>query len=145
MSTLSVGTIKSLNANAPVFQNSTGTEKGQLAKAWVNFDGTTVSSGNDLTGVRDHFNISAVVDEAVGCYTIFFDNDMSNATYSIVGNAGGTTNYLPHIHLYDEVITGANPIGMARTVAKFRIRLFNVEANHGSADCAQINLAVFGD
>lgn len=145
MSILKVATIKSLSSAAPVFQNSSGTEKGQLAKAWVNFDGTAVTSGNNLTGVRDHFNISALVDEAVGCYTIFFNTKMSNVNYSIVGSAGGTTGFIAHIHLFDEVISGSNPIGLARTDEKFRIILFNVASPHGADDCAQINLAVFGD
>jgi len=145
MSTLSVNTVKSLNTNAPVFQNSSGTEKGQLAKAWVNFDGTAVTSGNDLTGVRDHFNISAVVDEAVGCYTIFFNTNMNNEKYSIVGSVGGTTGFIAHLHLFDEVISGSNPIGLARTDEKFRIILFNTAHPFSTGDCAQINLAVFGD
>ena len=64
MSTLSVNTVKSLNTNAPVFQNTSGTEKGQLCKAWVNFDGTfgtspfTEANG----GIRDSFNVSSITD-----------------------------------------------------------------------------------
>ena len=38
MSTLAVGTIKSVSSAAPVFQNTSGTEKGQLIKAWLNYD-----------------------------------------------------------------------------------------------------------
>ena len=52
MSTLSVGTIKSATSAPPVFQNSSGTEKGQLAKMWINFDGANTLHGNkdNLTG-----------------------------------------------------------------------------------------------
>ena len=38
MSTLAVGTIKSISSAAPVFQNTSGVEKGQLAKAWVTYN-----------------------------------------------------------------------------------------------------------
>ena len=40
MSTLTVATIQSTSSGLPVFKNRSGTEKGQLAKSWVNFDGT---------------------------------------------------------------------------------------------------------
>ena len=40
MSTLSVATIKSASSAPPVFQNSSGTEKGQLTKAWCLFQGS---------------------------------------------------------------------------------------------------------
>ena len=52
MSTLSVATIKSASSAAPVFQNSSGTEKGQLAKAWINFN------GQSTIAIRDSFNVS---------------------------------------------------------------------------------------
>ena len=39
MSTLNVGTIKSITNDATVFQKSNGLEIGQLAKAWVSFNG----------------------------------------------------------------------------------------------------------
>ena len=59
MSTLAVGTIKSISSAAPVFQNTSGTEKGQLCKAWVNFNG----SGS--VSIRDHFNVSSITDKAI--------------------------------------------------------------------------------
>ena len=50
MSTLNVGTIKSISSAAPVFQNTSGTEKGQLVKAWCNFNATGTPA------IRDSFN-----------------------------------------------------------------------------------------
>ena len=55
MSTLAVGTIKSISSATPVFQNTSGTEKGQLVKAWVNFNGT------GTVAIRDSFNMSVVL------------------------------------------------------------------------------------
>ena len=89
MSTLSVNTVKSLNTNAPVFQNSSGTEKGQLAKAWVNFDGFDVTT--NMTGVDASLNILSVTDEGVGLYTItFITNTFQNANYCFTGSLNNT-------------------------------------------------------
>tara|TARA_Y100000401_G_scaffold32366_1_gene23780 strand:- start:1509 stop:1901 length:393 start_codon:yes stop_codon:yes gene_type:complete len=92
MSTLAVGTIKSVSSAAPVFQNTSGTEKGQLVKAWVNFDGT--SAGTNKT-IRDSLNISTVAETGTGQYTVTFTNAMSDTNYCVVestNNVGGNSN-----------------------------------------------------
>ena len=82
MSTLQVGTIKSSNSSPPVFQNSSGTEKGRLIKKYINFDGTNTST------IRESFGISSVTDNGTGHYQLNFDGSMSNDDYTCVG-AGG--------------------------------------------------------
>ena len=77
MSTLAVGTIKSVSSAAPVFQNTSGTEKGQLAKAWISFDGT------GTIAINDSFNISSIADNATGVYTVTLSNAMANANYCV--------------------------------------------------------------
>ena len=77
MSTLAVATIKSASSAAPVFQNSSGTEKGQLAKAWISFDGT------GTIAINDSFNISSIADNATGVYTVTLSNAMANANYCV--------------------------------------------------------------
>ena len=74
MSTLQVATIKSNSSAAPVFQNTSGTEKGQLVKAWCNFDQTDHS-------IRDSFNVSSLTDLAVGQTEVNYTNNMSNTNY----------------------------------------------------------------
>jgi len=78
MSTLNVGTIKSLGSSAPVFQNSSGVEKGQLAKAWVRFNGTGTVS------ITDSFNISSLTDVGTGTYAFDFTNNMANTNYAVL-------------------------------------------------------------
>jgi hypothetical protein len=51
-----------------------------LAKAWVNFDGTTNVGGNCT--IRDDFNVSTVADNGTGDYTINFSTAMANANYA---------------------------------------------------------------
>lgn len=77
MSTLAVGTIKSVSSAAPVFQNTSGTEKGQLAKAWVSFDSTGTFT------VNDSFNVSSVDDNGTGDFTVNFSTAMANVNYAI--------------------------------------------------------------
>jgi len=75
MSTLAVGTIKSISSAAPVFQNTSGTEKGQLVKAWCNFDQTGTQS------IRDSFNVSSITDQGAGTTDVNYTNAMSNTNY----------------------------------------------------------------
>ena len=86
MSTLNVGTIKSISSAAPVFQNTSGTEKGQLVKAWANLDQTGSQS------IRDSFNVSSVTDVSVGTTYVNYTNNMSNTDYCgvIYNNATST-------------------------------------------------------
>lgn len=53
-----------------------------LAKAWIRYDGTSLTADADLTGVGDSFNYASVVDGGTGKYTFNFTNDMANVSYS---------------------------------------------------------------
>ena len=58
----------------------------QLAKAWVNFDGTGTPS------ISSSFNVSSITDNGTGSYAINFTNAFSNTNYvctaqTIVGNS----------------------------------------------------------
>ena len=136
MSTLNVGTIKSLDANPPVFQNSSGVEKGQLAKAWVNFDGT------GTVAIKDSFNVSSITDNGNGDYFVTFTNAMPNKIYAAfvtiniqsantrdagtTGNSGHTDN--------DYITTG------------FRITIEDAgQFGQGRANSNRVCAAVFGD
>ena len=87
MSTLAVGTIKSVSSAAPVFQNTSGTEKGRLVEAYADFDGSgTVSLTNS-------YNISSLTDNGTGDYTFTFTNALSSANYCAFGSAETITNH----------------------------------------------------
>jgi len=73
MSTLAVGTIKSVSSAAPVFQNTSGVEKGQLAKAWI-----TISSS---TTILDSFGVSSLSDNGNGDFNVTFTTNFSNDDY----------------------------------------------------------------
>ena len=86
MSTLAVATIKSVSSAAPVFQNTSGTEKGQLAKVWCCFNGT------GTVAILDSFNTSSITDQGQGEYKINYSSSFSNTNYCIQGGVIGTTN-----------------------------------------------------
>ena len=61
----------------------------QLAKAWVNFNGT------GTVAIKDSFNVSSITDNGTGDYDINFTNAFSNTNYvctaqTIVGNTVAT-------------------------------------------------------
>lgn len=57
------------------------------SKAWVNFNGATVTSASDLAGVGQSFNTSSVVDNSAGRYTPSQINNFANINYLITHGA----------------------------------------------------------
>ena len=69
-------------ANGSVTAEKLGTtEQRQIAKAWVNFNGTT-SPGT----IRSSYNVSSVTKNGTGDYTVNFATAMADANYSVSGN-----------------------------------------------------------
>lgn len=68
----------------PTIQDSAGTQIGTFCRAWVNFNGTTVTNPASMTGVRGSFNVSSILDSATGSYVINFTNAMPDANYCAV-------------------------------------------------------------
>lgn len=64
------------------WQNQAGTEEYFKCRAWVNFNGT------GTVAIRAAGNVSGITDNGVGNYTVNFENDMPDDSYSISG--GGT-------------------------------------------------------
>jgi hypothetical protein len=87
MSTLQVGTIKSASSAPPVFQNSSGTEKGQLAKCWINYNG----GRNGSFGIRDSFGVSSITDNGAGDHDVNWSISFSAADYCVVSGANFAT------------------------------------------------------
>ena len=92
MSTLAVGTIKSATSAAPVFQNSSGVEIGQLAFAWYNIDPDGSAS------IASSFNISSVTENNQNTYTIAFTRAASSANYAVAIDVETETNHFTDTH-----------------------------------------------
>ena len=80
MSTLVTQTVQSKTSGPPVFKNSSGTEKGQLVKAWCKWH---TSGGADID---DSFNVTSVDDNGTGKSFVNWSNNFSNNDYAIVAN-----------------------------------------------------------
>ena len=131
MSTLNVGTIKSISSAAPVFQNTSRTEMGQLAKAWVNFSGT------GTVAINDSFNVSSITDSGSGRYIVNLSITMSNTNF--VALVGG---------IYNTGDSGGST-GVSNRRTNFTTTSFGIrsgDTSTGSFDDSQLAWgAVFGD
>jgi hypothetical protein len=73
---------KALVVNSTATGVSIGTAgyfSSQLAKAWVNFNGT------GTVAIRDSYNVSSITDNGVGDYTINYGTALNNNNYAISG------------------------------------------------------------
>jgi hypothetical protein len=128
--------IKNGVANTPpTIQDSAGTQIGTFCRAWVNFNGTTVTNPASMTGVRASFNVSSILDNGTGDYTISFTTAMPDTNYTVVGssadNNGGTT---PTVVWLRNQVTA--PTASA-------VRIGTRLANNTDGDSAFVNVAVF--
>jgi hypothetical protein len=73
---------------ATKFSTTTGSAPAYACRAWVNFDGTkdttgAVSTANTNRLIRSSGNVTSVLRNSVGDYTITFTTAMSDANYSV--------------------------------------------------------------
>ena len=81
MSTLNVASIQSLTTTSlPIIKNSSGVEKGQFVKAYVNFNGQGTV---DNDSIRSSFNVTSITDNGVGTYTVDWATAFPNANYVV--------------------------------------------------------------
>jgi hypothetical protein len=79
---------KPINADIKPSLNATGTAPVYGCRAWVNFDGTKDSTGaastaNTARFIRASGNVSSVVRNSTGDYTVNFTVAMPDANYSV--------------------------------------------------------------
>ena len=131
MSTLAVGTIKSVSSSPPVFQNTSGTEKGRLVKVWINFQ------GSGTVAIRDSYNISSLTDNGTGDYSLAYSDNFSNDDYCLAGTAGYNSEYIAN-HL--------NGSGQSTTYSTSSCR-FSVRHvyNNNLSDANHVEVMIIGD
>ena len=113
-------TISTLNNDTGVFATQNGMTG--IAKAWVRFEG-----GNPPT-VTKSFNISSVIYNSAGVYTINITTAMSGITYSVVASTGINTAFNQAIA---PVVFGLSspPYYEAPSTSSFRISVINLISN----------------
>jgi hypothetical protein len=71
-----------VNSTATGFAIGTGGINGaQLAKSWVNFDGT------GTVAIRDSYNVSSITDNGTGDYTVNYSTALNNSNYCALGSS----------------------------------------------------------
>lgn len=81
---------------ATTLSTASGSAPSYACRAWVNFDGTrdttgALSTANTNRLIRSSGNVTSVLRNSVGDYTITFTTPMSNANYSITGMTTGAS------------------------------------------------------
>ena len=122
LTSANIGTAQLVNGSVTAVKLGTNEQK-QIAKAWVNFDGTT-SPGT----IRSSYNVSSVTKNGTGDYTVNFATAMSDANYAGLisfGYVAAGQNYWP-IYVVSQTTT--------------QIRMYQY-----ASDWPCINVAVFGN
>lgn len=115
------GNTATVNGAQPINSSSN-----QIAKAWVNFNGT------GTVAIRASFNVSSITDNGVGIYTLNFTTAMPNADYSVAGvcqfdSTNGRSPRVFHAMIYNTTSLRINTVSTA-----------------SSEDLPYINVAIFG-
>ena len=127
MSTIKAANVQNTGSGAPTFKNSSGTEIGQLAKAWVNFNGKNTPS------IRDSFNVSSLTDIATAEYDVNFSTNFAN------------TNYCVASHGRADSAGGARIVIGKGTPATNKYRLQTRNASNSNEEIEEVCAAFFGD
>ena len=61
-----------------------GISQARIAKAWVNFNGTST------VAIRTSYNVSSITDSSAGTYVVNLSTATSDANYSVAGSAAGS-------------------------------------------------------
>lgn len=96
------------------------------AKAWVNFDGTGVPS------INDSYNVSGIVDNGTGDYTINFTTPFVNTSYVAFGMTKGASTSIIRLGSVASLTTGS-------------ARINTMTVGGGFADSDEVTVAFLGD
>jgi hypothetical protein len=121
----STGTVATAESTLAQF-NATGSAPVYACRAWVNFNGT------GTVAIRASGNVSSIVDNGVGDYTVNFTTAMPDANYSICGT-GGNGASAGAVFLSPR---GANPTPSA-------VRIFLLTAADVLNDTTFVSVAIF--
>ena len=135
MSTLNVGTIKSVTSNVPpLFQDSGGTTRGQLCRASIRF------SQQGTQSIQSSFNVSSITDNGTGNTTVNFTNVIRNdagtesSNYAVVNGQDGTAVSTHHLMMFVHGVPTSSAVPLI---------FFNIDNSNLRADAAMAMSAIF--
>jgi len=128
--------IKNGVANTPpTIQDSAGTQIGTFCRAWVNFNGTTVTNPASMTGVRASFNVSSILDGCAGIYTVNFTTAMPDANYvPVINGSTSATN----ANVFDMGSNAQSP-----SITTTALKVFSHNTSGTFLDAEYMNVAIF--
>jgi hypothetical protein len=133
------GNVTGNATTATALSTASGSAPSYACRAWVNFDGTRDSSGAVSTANTNRFirasgNVTSVLRNAIGDYTITFTTAMSDANYSpilTIGDAAANT------------VNYAASTKPSQTNSSFGILVQN--SNGANIDLSIVTTTVFGN
>jgi len=131
----SVGTSQIAN-NSVTAAKLGSTERLQICKAWVNFNGTGTPS------IRSSYNTSSITKNGTGDYTVNYSTAMADANYSITITTVGLSNTASSIN---GVVKGASTSGASNKTSSAVSILTGPTSSNGVFDVAEVNVAIFGN
>lgn len=135
--TVTASIVKNDTTSPPAFQNSAGTEIGQLCRAWVNFNGLSGAS----PVVRASFNVSSVTRSATGDYTVNFTTSLADANYSVVSI--GCSYALTNVQIVVNTAGSTNATVLNNKTASSVRLLSGFGSTGGAVDLVDVNVSVF--
>jgi hypothetical protein len=125
---------------ATKFSTTTGSAPAYACRAWVNFDGTrdssgAVSSANTNRFIRSSGNVTSVLRNGTGDYTVNFTTAMADANYSVSGMSNQNSSFLGCL------------VGLSMTVppTTSTVRITTGDRTTGVYDAPFICVAIFGN
>jgi hypothetical protein len=114
------------------FSTTSGDAPTYACRAWVNFDGTTVTNvgGEDRCAIRASGNVSKVVRNGTGDYTVHFNEAQADALYAVSLTATTT-------------VALGNPLFQLSTITSTSCRFNVVIRSNGVLDNSNTVTAMF--
>jgi len=131
--TITTGTVTTLNAPSGVLATQNGMTG--IAKAWVQFGGTTPT-------INGSFNVGSITKNGTGDYTVNFTTAMPNANYVVSG--GANTNLAANgWGTISPFVGNTSPYYQTPTTSSFRMVISYNGGVSGSIDPVLGGVAVF--
>jgi len=132
LTSANIGTAQLVNGSVTAAKLGTNEQK-QIAKAWVNFNGTT-SPGT----IRSNYNVSSVTKTGTGDYTVNFATPMADANYTFFGcgrnDTDLTAGYPPCISQW-----------LSDTQSTTQLRIRGTNGNNNLEDFPTLCVSIFGN
>jgi hypothetical protein len=129
------------STTATKLSTTTGDAPTYACRAWVNFDGGKDSSGTASTANTNRFirasgNVSSVLRNAAGDYTVTFATAMPDANYSVVASVSG----FPAIANFNTTINAPHTDAASTTQVRMQATAGSTD---GAGDPEVISVAIF--